>query len=82
MEIASRLLLTCLLNSLWEIPVAAAVAALTCWLLRKSPASHHHAVWVVALAGSVLVPLASIHRAVSPDPLQFPTSLASRQRPA
>ncbi len=48
METISRSLLTFLLNSLWQIPLTAAVAALTCRLMRKGPASHRNAVWVAA----------------------------------
>src|ERR1039457_6610788 len=49
METISRSLLTFLLNSLWQIPLAALVAALACRMLRRGPASHRHAVWVAAL---------------------------------
>ena len=37
MEIISRLLLTFLLNSLWQIPLVAAVAWLACRLMRNGP---------------------------------------------
>ncbi len=76
METISGSLLTFLLNSLWQIPVAAAVAALVCRVLRKGPASHRHAVWVAALLAAILLPLASIRRAASTDLLRFPASLA------
>ena len=76
METISRSLLTFLLNSLWQIPLAAAVAALTCWFLRKGPAGHRHAVWVAALVASLLLPLASIRRAAEPmDTPRFPDPL-------
>ena len=38
METISRFQLTFLLNSLWQIPLAAAVAALACRLMRNGPA--------------------------------------------
>ena len=60
METISRSLLTFLLNSLWQIPLAAAVAALACRLMRDGPASHRHAVWVAALVAATLLPLASL----------------------
>ena len=60
METISRCLLTFLLNSLWQIPLVAAVAALGCRLMRNGPASHRHAVWVAALAACALLPLASV----------------------
>ena len=69
METISRSLLTFLLNSLWQIPLAAAVAALACRLMRNGPASHRHAVWVAALAAALLLPLASVRtRCTDADP--------------
>src|SRR3954453_2006827 len=78
METISRSLLTFLLNALWQIPLAAAVAALACWFLRKGPAGHRHAVWVAALAAAILLPATSMRRAEGTNPLQFPASLASQ----
>src|SRR5690349_16279841 len=63
METISRSLVTFLLNSLWQIPLVAAVAWLGCRALRRSPASHLHAVWVAALAAAILLPLASLRSA-------------------
>ncbi len=76
METISRSLLTFLLNSLWQIPVAAAVALLVCRLMRRGPASHRHAVWVAALAASVLLPVASMRSGPQIPTPQFSTSLA------
>jgi len=77
METISRSLLTFLLNALWQIPLAAAVAALACRFLHKGPASHRHAVWVAALATAILLPLASVRRGEPTDAPQFPASLAA-----
>ena len=60
METISRILLTFLLNSLWQIPVVAAVALLACRLMRRGPAAHQHMVWVAALLAAVLLPVASV----------------------
>jgi beta-lactamase regulating signal transducer with metallopeptidase domain len=60
METISRSLLTFLLNSVWQIPLVTGVAALSCYVMRKGPASHRHAVWVAALVAGVLLPLASV----------------------
>ena len=69
METISRSLLTFLLNSLWQIPLAAAVALLVCRLMRNGPAVHRHAVWVAALAAAVLLPVASMrHGPPTPTP--------------
>jgi TonB family protein len=62
METISRELLTFLLNSLWQIPLIAGVAALACRLMRNGPATHRQAVWVAALAAAVLLPLGSTRR--------------------
>src|ERR1051325_9595476 len=67
METISRSLLTFLLNSLWQIPLAATLAVLSCRLLRKSPANHCHLFWVAALGIAVLLPLASVRRAAPMD---------------
>jgi beta-lactamase regulating signal transducer with metallopeptidase domain len=76
METISRSLLTFLLNSLWQIPVAAAVAALACHLMRRGPASHRHAVWVAALAASLLLPVASMRSGPQTPTPHFAASLA------
>src|ERR1035438_7490281 len=74
METISRYLLTFLLNSLWQIPLAAGVAALACRMLRRGPASHRHAVWVAALVAAVLLPVASVR---TPQPTPGPRFAAS-----
>ena len=76
METISRSLLTFLINSLWQIPLAAAVAALICRFMRRGPASHRHAVWVAALAAAVLLPLASVRTGQSTPGPRFAASLA------
>src|ERR1035438_2974680 len=76
METISRSLLTFLLNSLWQIPLAALVAALACRMLRRGPASHRHAVWVAALVAAILLPLASVRTGQSTPGPQFAASLA------
>ena len=72
MEIVSWYVFTFLLNSLWQIPVIAGVAALAAWLLRHGPASHRHAVWVLALIASVALPVVSTSTVTS----QRSTSIA------
>lgn len=63
METISHSLLTFLLNALWQVPLVTAVAALACRMMRDGPASHRHAVWVAALALSLLLPMASLRPA-------------------
>ena len=76
MEIISRILLTFLLNSLWQVPIAAAVAALACRAMRNAPARHRHAVWAAALVAALLVPLASVRRGDDAPTPQFDPALA------
>lgn len=71
MEIASRYSLTFLLNSLWQIPLAAGVAWLACRFMRRAPAAHRHAVWVAALAVSILLPLAGLRPIASSVSMTF-----------
>lgn len=54
------LVLTFVLNALWQVPAAIAVAALGAQFLRRGPARHRHALWVAALAAGVLLPIASL----------------------
>ena len=75
METISRYLLTFLLNSLWQIPLVAAVAALVCRAMRRGPAVHRHAVWIAALVAAVLVPLASVRQEPPAPAAQFDASL-------
>ena len=75
METISRSLLTFLLNSLWQVPLAAGVAALVCRLMGRGPARHRHAVWVAALAAATLLPLASLRSGAPSPPPQFAASL-------
>src|SRR4030095_1746920 len=53
---ASELLLTFLLNAIWQIPLIASAAAVGAWLLNQSSAKYRHWVWVAALLLSLLVP--------------------------
>jgi beta-lactamase regulating signal transducer with metallopeptidase domain len=78
MENVSRALLTFLLNSLWQVPLAAGIAALACRLLRRSPASHRHAVWVAAMFAAIVLPLASIRPTAASAGPQYSPSLADR----
>src|SRR5215216_6911519 len=56
MRLSSQLLLTFLLNALWQIALIAAVASLGSWLLRNSVARYRHWVWATALCLAFLVP--------------------------
>ncbi len=76
METISRCLLTFLLNSLWQIPLVAAVAMLVCRVMRNGPASHRHAVWAAALVAAMLLPLASVRLRDSSTRAQYSISYA------
>jgi beta-lactamase regulating signal transducer with metallopeptidase domain len=56
MRLSSQLLLTFLLNALWQIALIASVASLGAWLLRNSFARYRHWVWATALCLAFFVP--------------------------
>ncbi len=60
METISQTLLTFLLNALWQVPLAWAIAALACRLMPNGPARHRHAVWVAALFAAFLLPVLTL----------------------
>jgi len=53
----SEFILNFVLNSCWQIAAIVAVAFLVSWLLRNGPARYRHVLWIVALVGSLIVPL-------------------------
>ena len=56
MRISSQLLLTFLLNAIWQVALIAALAVLGSWLLRNSVARYRHWIWVSALCLAFIVP--------------------------
>jgi beta-lactamase regulating signal transducer with metallopeptidase domain/uncharacterized membrane protein YkoI len=62
MKTSSELLLTFLLNAIWQIALIAALASLGVWLLRRSAMRYRHWLWVSALCLSLLVPLITASR--------------------
>lgn len=60
MQNASRMLLTFLLNSLWQVTLLGGVAWLLSLLLRHAPARYRHRLWVGTLFASFLLPIFSI----------------------
>ncbi|HKP37784.1 MAG TPA: TonB family protein [Pyrinomonadaceae bacterium] len=60
MKTTSQLVLTFLLNASWQVILIAGAATLCDWLLRRAPARYRHALWVIALCLSVLVPALSL----------------------
>ena len=71
MRISSQLLLTFLLNAVWQIALIAALASFGAWLLRHST-RYQHWLWVAALCLSLLVPVVTALRAV---PVSAPVSV-------
>jgi len=53
----SEFILNFVVNSCWQIAAIVAVTFLAAWLLRNGPARYRHALWVVALLSSLIVPL-------------------------
>ena len=64
MRISSQLLLTFLLNAIWQVALIASLAAFGSWLLRNSVARYRHWVWVSALCLAFLVPAVTSSRAL------------------
>ena len=64
MKTSSQLLLTFLLNAVWQIALIAALASFGAWLLRRSAIRYQHWLWVAALCLSLLVPVVTAVRAV------------------
>ena len=62
MRISSQLVLTFLLNSIWQVALIAGLAALGSWLLRNSVARYRHWIWVSALCLAFLVPAVTSSR--------------------
>jgi beta-lactamase regulating signal transducer with metallopeptidase domain len=74
MGTSSELLLTFLLNAVWQIAFIAALASGGAWLLRQSATRYQHRVWVAALFLSLLVPAATAVRSL-PDRALTPNEL-------
>ena len=64
MRISSGLLLTFLLNAIWQVALIAALAASGSWLLRNSVARYRHWLWAAALCLAFLVPAITSSRAL------------------
>lgn len=77
MKTSSELLLTFLLNSIWQIALIAALASLGAWLLRRSSMRFQHWLWVGALCLSLLVPAITALRALPTNTLQTKTRLTA-----
>jgi len=59
MRVGAQLLLTVLLNALWQIALVAGFAAVCDWLLTGTAARYRHALWVAALFFSMILPALS-----------------------
>ncbi|HEY2961317.1 MAG TPA: M56 family metallopeptidase [Pyrinomonadaceae bacterium] len=83
MRTSSQLLLTFLLNAVWQIAFIAALASFGAWLLRHSAMRYQHWLWVAALCLSLLVPLGTALRALpeSPSPITEPRNELSIANP-
>jgi beta-lactamase regulating signal transducer with metallopeptidase domain len=55
-----ELLLTFLLNALWQIPVVVGAGLLGACLLRRAPARQRHALWLAVAASCLALPAASL----------------------
>jgi beta-lactamase regulating signal transducer with metallopeptidase domain/uncharacterized membrane protein YkoI len=76
MRISSQLLLTFLLNAIWQVALIAALAVLGSWLLRNSVARYRHWLWVSALCLAFLVPAVTSTRTFFEANVQPETTFA------
>src|SRR5690348_7274404 len=74
MRTSSELLLTFLLNAVWQIALIGALVSLGVWLLRRSAARYQHWLWVAALCLSFVVPVVTAVRTL-PDSVTTPTEI-------
>jgi len=86
MRTISQLLLTFLLNSLWQIALIAGLAALGSWLLRDSVARYRHWLWVSALCLAFAVPVVTSLRTLGdtaslPPANVYPVVLTEEAQP-
>lgn len=65
MSAASALVVTWLLNAVWQVALLAAMAAFVAVLAQRAPARVRHQLWVTALLLGVLLPLAALLRPTS-----------------
>jgi len=75
MSTGSQLLLTFLLNAVWEIALIAALASFGAWLLRHAATRYQHWLWVAALGLSLVVPAVTALRTL-PDTLATPDQIS------
>jgi beta-lactamase regulating signal transducer with metallopeptidase domain len=68
---------TFLVNSLWQVPLVTAVAALAAWLMRHGPARHRNAVWTAALVAAIVTPLASVRSGSPKATPVYPRTIAA-----
>ena len=79
MRLSSQLLLTFLLNSIWQIALITALAAIGSRLLRNSVARYRHWVWAGALCLAFLVPAITSSRTLFDTKVQTPEITFARE---
>ncbi len=73
MATIDELVLTFVLNALWQVPATVAAGLLGDLPLRRAPARHRHVLWVAVLAAAVALPGASLFEPErSPEPIPDP----------
>ena len=60
----SEFILNLVLNSAWQVTAIFVIAAFASWFLRNGPARYRHTLWLIALVGSLVVPLLTATRLV------------------
>jgi TonB family protein len=75
MDALSRWVATFFLNSLWQVTLVAGAATVADLSLRRAPARYRHALWAMALAAAVALPVASLRTLQSRRPTPVPLAI-------
>src|SRR5258707_10728950 len=81
MTAINQILVTYLVNALWQIPTIAVIGLLSALLLRRFPSVYLHSLWVARLLASVLVPFMSLRAPIlTPEAVDAISSKQSAAR--
>ena len=82
MDALNQTILTFLVNALWQVPLAAAVAFALLRVARSAPARFRHVVLVAALAVAVALPVASARPGRAAEPAEAVEAIGATAVPA
>src|SRR6185295_9741898 len=74
MRLLTQVLLTFLLNAIWQVALIVAFAAFADWLLRGIVPRYRHALWIVTLLACITLPLFSVNALRKPVTVRNPVA--------